>query len=176
MTLVYSLGNRDLSNYWHFWRKFLSGSNRKLLIAVASGGFASFSTYLAASIWTHLENRWLATGTILQGLGTLIIMSLLSWHIFGQNERSNEAKLESYLADLTHTDPLKRLIALRYLSQKSHHPLTEHYRLMLSQETQPIVREALLDILAQVSAPVPLQVPQKKSRTQVVKMEKSVLQ
>jgi|GEM_PF-1027856 len=163
MALVYLLQTKEIS--WRFWQAFLSGSNLKLLIAVLSGGFAALSTYLAASVWTDSENRWLALGSILQGLGTLITLSLLSWYILGQNNRSCETKLENYLADLTHQDPLKRLIALHYLAnnKKVNYPLTEHYRLMLTIEEHPLVRDALLEILAQAEQPlqIPLKIRQK---------------
>ncbi len=165
MTFVYSLQTWNLSAYWHSWLGFLTGSNRKLAIAVIGGGFGTLITYLAASIWTGLENRWLAVGSILQGIATLVIMALLGWHILLQNNHSDETRLEKYLADLAHPDPLKRLIALRFLAKchNQNYPLTEYYRLMLTQESQPIVKEALLDILAQSEQPLklPLKVNQK---------------
>jgi hypothetical protein len=165
MIVIHTLQTSDLAAYWHLARGFLSGSNRKLAIAVLGGGLASLTTYLAACIWSDLENRWVATGSILQGLGTLVIMGLLSWHILLQNNRSDEIKVEKYLEDLAHPDPLKRLIALRFLAkcQNLNYPLIDYYRLMLTQETQPIVKEALLDILAQSEQPlkIPLKVTEK---------------
>ncbi|NJP10917.1 MAG: hypothetical protein HC866_16745 [Leptolyngbyaceae cyanobacterium RU_5_1] len=67
------------------------------------------------------------------------------------------------IADLTHDDPLKRLIAVRQLTdlvsflqddraprsllgkKPSRRDVADYFRLMLSREREPIIREAVLD-------------------------------
>ncbi len=153
MVLVYLMQGWNWQVYWYHWRRFLTGSNRQLGIAVGSGGIGALSTYIAASIWADSENRWLATSTILQGFGTLIIILLLLWHIFTIRANRDEYQFEELLQDLTAQEPLKRLIAVRQLthlvnnSGLSRHELLEYFRLMLSQEQEPVVREAVLHSL-----------------------------
>lgn len=151
MVLVYLVQGGNWQVHWYHWRRFLTGSNRQLGIAVGSGGIGALSTYIAASIWADSENRWLATSTILQGFGTLIIILLLLWHILTIRANRDEYQLEELLQDLTAQEPLKRLIAVRQLthlvnnSGLSRHELLEYFRLMLSQEQEPVIREAVLD-------------------------------
>lgn len=156
MMLVYALQGWNWQGYKAKWQRYLSGSQGKFTIAVGSGGFAALSTYIAASIWADSENRWLATGSILQGFGTLVTLLLVFWQAIGQPDRRDESKFEQLLADLTHIDPLKRLIAVRQLthlvsqgrlSSAHQHQLVDYFRLMLSQEQEPVIREAILESL-----------------------------
>ena len=146
------------SNYWHqYWdigKRLFTGYNRKLALAVTSGGMGAFVTYMIASIWADTENHWLATGSILQGLGTLVILFLLGWHFWDEKNPKPEARFNELSQDLTAPDPLKRLMAIRQLTilvsdrklpQKYYGWLIEYYRLMLSQPQENLVREALLD-------------------------------
>ena len=164
MILVYLLQTCGLS--WSFGKSLLSGLNYKLVMSVLSGGVAALSTYLATAIWADSESRWLALGSILQGFGTLMVISLLGWQLLDKNKNSSvQDKWEAYLADLTHSDPLKRLIAIHSLAKSSSlsHPLEDYYRLMLQQEKDPLVKDALLEVLAQSEQPlkIPLKVPQR---------------
>ncbi|NJO93774.1 MAG: ATP synthase subunit I [Hydrococcus sp. RM1_1_31] len=164
MLLVYFVQGWNWQAYLSHWRKFFTGSSGKLTVAVGSGGFAALSTYIAASIWADSENRWLATGTILQGFGTLLTLLLLVWHIIGDRSQQDEHKFEQLLQDLTASDPLKRLIAVRQLSNLIAKPrfrlvyeqqLVEYFCLLLSTEQEPLIREAVLKSLQKWGREVP---------------------
>lgn len=176
MVFSYLLQNGKLQPHWQKWQRFLTGSNRKFAIAVLSGGLGSFSTYLGATIWTDSENRWLATGSILQGLGSLLTLSLLGWYIWQNKQDSTEIRLEKLLVDLGDEDPLKRLVAIRQLTRllqrdrlaaEYYYQILECYRLMLSQPQVPIVRTALLDSLQILGIP---KVSPASSQRRVVKI------
>ncbi len=156
MLLVYAMQGWNWQVYWSNWRWFFTGSNRQLTVAVGSGGLAALSTYLAASIWVDSENRWIAVGTILQGFGTLLTLILLLWQAIADRPNRDEAKFEQLLKDLADAAPLKRLIAVRQLAHLvSHsrlsngyrHQLVEYFRLMLSVEQEPAIRDAVLESL-----------------------------
>ncbi len=156
MLLVYAMQGWNWQVYWSNWRRFFTGSNRQLTVAVGSGGLAALSTYLAASIWVDSENRWIAAGTILQGFGTLLTLILLLWHAIADRLNRDEAKFEQLLKDLADAAPLKRLIAVRQLahlvnhsrlSNGYRHQLVEYFRLMLSVEQEPAIRDAVLESL-----------------------------
>ncbi len=156
MLLVYLLQGWNWQVYWWSWRRFFTGSNRKLTIAVGSGGIAAFTTYLAASLWANSSNRWLATSNILQGFGTLITLVLLLWHVLTHQTRRDDIQFEDLTTDLTAKEPLKQLIAVRQLTQLvsnnrlskgERDRLLEYFRLMLSQEQEPVIRNAILHSL-----------------------------
>ena len=117
MVLVYRMQQWDWQVRWlEFWR-YLTGSNRQLTLAVGSGAIATIAAYSSVSIWTDLENHWLASGMILQNLGLVGVIGLLVWLIISHRTGQQQAYLQVMLANLTDTDPLKRLIAVREISR-----------------------------------------------------------
>ena len=156
MSLCYLVQNSHWQRYCQKWRNFLVGSNRQLVLAVATGASGAFCTYLAASVWADAENQWLATGGILQGLTSLITLTLLLWSIWGKKNHDTESKLDLLLANLSHSDRLKRLVAIRQLtrllvsnrlSSEHYYQTIEYYRLMLSEPQPLVIRNALLESL-----------------------------
>ncbi|GBF86041.1 hypothetical protein AsFPU3_3111 [Aphanothece sacrum FPU3] len=108
---------------------------------------------MAISIWSEAQNRWLATGLILQGLGTLLTLGLLGWQIFHLQGKKKEKQYHEWVSDLTEVNPLKRLIAVvnlanllekQQLSSSQTKQLREYFRLMLSKENEMVVRQTVL--------------------------------
>ena len=156
MGLVYLASGKNWQQYWLLWQPFLKGSQGKLTLAVGSGAIAALSTYLAAAIWAESDNRWLATGTVLEGMGTLLTLTLLGWHIIGQQNQDSDTQLEKYLHQLTEPDPIKRLIAVRQLiklqetktlPKRDRHQIEEYFQLLLQQESEKLIRQAILEHL-----------------------------
>ncbi len=170
LLLIFLSDRGNWQRYWSIWRQLFSGSQGKLAIAACSGGAIAVGTYLAAAIWSESEHRWLAVGSILQGLGTLMTLGLVSWQIFSHRQQLEAKNFEQWLRDLTQTDALKRLIAVRQLanyvsqqplSSRQRQQLEEYYCYMLSTETEPLVRQAIAESLQfgarpQTSVPIPL--------------------
>ncbi len=159
MLLVYSAQQGNWQQYWRKLRYSLTGSNLKLAIAVFSGGIGGFGTYLAASIWTDSENRWLATGSMLQGFASLLTLLLLAGNWWQGTERASQGKFERLLSDLSDREALKKLIAIRQLTswvindrlnRERRWQLIEYYRLMLSQPQIPTIQNALWEALTQL--------------------------
>jgi hypothetical protein len=156
---VYLGQQRQLKLSWRGWHKLWSRSNRSATVAVLAGILAWGSTYLATAVWLETDRPWLATSVLLEGGGILAILALLLWQLLQQPDRS-EAQFQALLADLSDADPLKRLIAVRQLTQSllgriANHSalpisplhLAEYFRLMLDRETEPLVCRALVDSL-----------------------------
>lgn len=165
MLAAYFLQQWDSKNFLRQWRRFFSGPNRYIAVAGVTGGMAAFSTYMAVSIWVESQNRWLATGMILQGLGTLATLVLLGWHFLHGQVTQSRDNFQQLLADLADADPLKRTIAVRLLTsslrEHQYQPSEERtiidcFRLMLNRETEPTVKDALLDALSRATNPNPL--------------------
>ncbi|MFP4009755.1 MAG: hypothetical protein ACLFV6_17410 [Spirulinaceae cyanobacterium] len=185
MTGVYGLQNTNWPKYRSQLQNWLKSPHRPFTIAVSSGGFAAFLTYLAATLWSHSENRWLATGAILQGFATLLTLGLLGWQICARQSHNDENLYNLYLSDLADPDSLKRLIAIRQLTRLAakhrvnpslRSQIKEYFSVMLTQESNAIARDALLDSLHHLggtpqddSNPKPLQMPLhfKKSPSQI---------
>ncbi|HIK28752.1 MAG TPA: hypothetical protein IGR89_11905 [Oscillatoriaceae cyanobacterium M7585_C2015_266] len=154
MLAVYSLQGRKWQRLRAQLSHILSGSNRQITLAVSSGGFATLSTYIAISLWMESENHWIATAAILQGLGVMATFSLLVWHVFSHQSSRDEKTFDNLVADLSDTDSLKRLIAVRQLTRlvragradsSQQRAALDYFRLMLSREAEPLIRDALLD-------------------------------
>jgi hypothetical protein len=153
MLLVYLMQDGNWKAPWADLRKFLQGWNRQFLLAVASGGAATFGTYLAASLWAEVGSPWIATGMLLQQAATMGAVGLLIWQMMGKQPDRPITRLNQILDDLTDADPLKRLIAVRRMSEvlkkqpdrAQQRQLADYLRVMLSREEEPIVRDAVLE-------------------------------
>lgn len=163
MVGVYLIQQRQLKGFWRGWPKLWNRSNRSTTLAVLSGMIALGSTYLATAVWLESDQHWMATSILLEGFGILAIFSLLLWQLLSrqfQEQDQGGLQFQELLANLSDADPLKRLIAIRQLTQELLHRvdtnsalpispihLAECFRLMLDRETEPLVCSALVDSL-----------------------------
>ena len=151
------------------WLTSWKSSNRPLTLGLICGTIVCLSTYFTLAIWHESGGSWLAKGLILQGFGVLAILLLLIWQNVNRtvSHQANRDRLfDQWLTDLADVDALKRLIAVRRLTQAivqnmsaspsdrthamlplSATDLAECFRLMLNRETEPAVCRALLDSL-----------------------------
>jgi hypothetical protein len=161
MVLVY----RALSWDWQLLRSHLEQfwelPLRRLVLASGSGALATVGTYMTFAIWADSDSPWIALNAILQNLGTIALAVLLLRQAWGVSASKNEAVLDRILADLTDADPVKRLIAVRQITDFVSHAgfekqssisdsiaayrAAECFRLMLSREPEALVRNALLE-------------------------------
>lgn len=163
MILVYRAGSWDWQLLRSKLEQFWDSPNRRLVLAVTSGGIATLGTYMSWSIWADSESHSMAASAILQNVGTIAIVALLLRQVLHRSASKDEAVIDRILTDLTDIDPVKRLIAVRQITDvinnrgfwpqsslkssiaKSH--ATECFRLMLSREPEVLVRNALLESL-----------------------------
>lgn len=152
MFVVYKWDELNWQKYWLKYIKLLQGSEKRLTLAVSSGGVIAVTTYMTAVIWTDAENRWLATGTILQGLISVTTLALLTWQVFEQKSSQNKSEFEYFLTDLSANSPLKRLRAVRYFNNLIKHnkldstqkqQIEEYFILMFKIESEEIICKAL---------------------------------
>jgi membrane protein implicated in regulation of membrane protease activity len=156
MLIAYSIPKWNWQINWLEIRKFINSANSRLALAVVSGGFATLITYMAAAIWVDSPSLWIAFGTIFQGLGTLLTLVLLVWQIFNFQEHREEEYIQQLLNNLTETDPLKRLLAVRqitkFISRKQvddsvKKDVVNCLQLILSKEEEEVIREAVFNSL-----------------------------
>lgn len=177
MVIVYRCQSWNWRPKWQEFRQFFQGSNRQLVMAVVSGAGATLVTYLTISIGLEAESPSIACALILQNLGIFGIFSLLAWQLWHHQTQPTH-NLQQMIGDLTHTHPLKRLMAVQEIHQwmikhqyiyrektpletpEKSHQITPLYlanclRLTLSQEEEPVIREAILDSLNLLNSTVP---------------------
>ncbi len=156
MVLVYSMDRWNWQKNWCEIRQFFRSPHSRLTIAVTSGGIACVITYMAAAIWVDSSSHWIAAGAILQAMGTLITLILLAWQLVNFYGTREENYVDKLLCNLTATDPLKRLLAVRKLTKLSFRKrlgsevqlhITDCLRLLLSQEKETVVHQAALEAL-----------------------------
>ncbi len=161
MILVYRAESWDWPQLRSNLKQFWHSPSRRLVLAVGSGGIATLGTYMSFAIWAESDSHWIALSAILQNFGTLAIIALLLRQILSYSASKDEAVLDRILADLTDIDPVKRLIAVRQMTDLVKNPgfrkqsslkssialshTTECFRLMLTQEPEALVRNALLE-------------------------------
>lgn len=165
MRLVYRLRQQHWQLPGPIWASSWKISIIPWFWPASAGGVATCSTYLAVSIWRDFPSPWIATGVILQGLGTLsVLIFLVGSSLNRQSQRATE--FEQRVMDLTATDPLKRLIAIRQLSRwlreanldrTQQQSVGEYFQLLLRQEREPLVHRALLEGLQELQLRKPLQ-------------------
>ncbi|MGK7953934.1 MAG: hypothetical protein AB4063_01490 [Crocosphaera sp.] len=138
---------------WRYVYEFSQSFQGKLAIAVISGGLGTIGSYIALYIWSHAQNRWLATGLILQGLGTFLTLGLLSWQLFDKPRTKQENQYQEWVSQLTDSNELKRLIAVenlvhlleeKRLNSTQIKQLFGYFRLMLKQENNTMICQAML--------------------------------
>lgn len=161
MILVYRAESWDWPQLRSNLKQFWDSPSRRLVLAVGSGGIATLGTYMSLAIWAESDSHWIALSAILQNFGTIAIIALLVRQILSYSASKDEAVLDRILADLTDVDPVKRLIAVRQMTDLVKNPgfrkqsslkssialshTTECFRLMLTQEPEALVRNALLE-------------------------------
>ncbi|TAE59422.1 MAG: armadillo-type fold-containing protein [Nostocales cyanobacterium] len=183
MLFAYSIPKWNWDINWSEIRQFLNSPKIRLALAVVSGGITTFMSYMAIAIGLNSPNIWIATGAILQGLGTVVTLILLVWQIFNFQGYQEEDQLQQLLNNLTETDPLKRLLAVRQinklLTRKNFDDTVKQdiincLKILLGREEETAIREAVLyslqslDILqtpvvnsSQPLAPIPKKVKHK---------------
>ncbi len=152
MMLVYLMQDGHWKTPWSEVQKFLQGWNQPFLLAAASGCAATFGIYLAASLWTEVGNPWIATGMLLEQATTIAVLALLIWQMVNRQESRPTTRFSQILDDLTDGDPLKRLIAVRRMTEAikqsdriQKRQMADYLRVMLSREADTIVRDAVLE-------------------------------
>lgn len=153
MAWVYALQKLD----WQAWTRrihhWFSGPKKLLLLSVGTGGFAMLGTYMTAMIWEDAHNPWLASSLFLQGVGMMVLLALLAAQVLGREGDRFDVSFDQSLENLAHPEPLKRLLAVRQLNRllgqatlnaEQTRTTSQALQLLLHQETEPAVREALL--------------------------------
>lgn len=152
MFVIYQWNELNWQKYWLQWHELLTNSHGKFILAVSSGGIVAIITYMIVTIWDDVENHWLASGTILQGLISVATFGFLGWQSYKQKSHSHISEFEQILIDLTATSSLKRLIAVRKLTDRlKNNSLTisqkeqikQYFELMLKVEKEPIISHVL---------------------------------
>ncbi len=121
-----------------------------LLVALTTGLISLLISYSTLVIWQD-TGRWsIALAVLLQGGCTISALGIMVWQLIKPVATAQEDLYDLWVTQLTSTDTLKRLIAVRRLSQieilavSRRQELSEYFQVLLAQEPQPQVREAIV--------------------------------
>jgi hypothetical protein len=125
--------------------------NSPLLLAIGGASVVALTTYLLTGQETGGSAAVMLTlqGWVILGLGGLLLGQRLQ-----QQTAVQEQRVDEWLVNLTHHEPLQRLIAVRQLQRlrrlgqldaSQRQLLTEAFCLLLAKERQIIIRNALFD-------------------------------
>lgn len=118
---------------------------------VAGGLLACLGTYTLLHIAQHTADPWLVVALVILGILLVGVIALLGT-IIGQLQQQHQSQqVSQWFADLTHPQPLHRLVAIRQLARlpqtTDRRQVQEALYLLLGQETDAIVRRAALEVL-----------------------------
>lgn len=165
MLLIYAVPAWDWQTPWLRLCKLWQSIDQRLVLAVLGGTVTTFGIYLMVAIGSAVTSSWLALGFLLEGLGILAILGILIWQGMQQQTHRQAAHLDRLLDSLTDDNALRRLVAVRQMTQwvtarqiaeadRSH--FTDYLRLLLHRESEPVVRDAALEGLQALNDTLPL--------------------
>jgi hypothetical protein len=127
---------------------------------VASAGllglFSVIVSYGTLLVWQDTGRFGIALAVLLQALCTLLALGLLAGQLLKPSRSAPAETYDRWVTQLTSSEPLQRLIAVRRLSQMEglttaqQQHLSEYFQLLLAQETYPQVRDAVVAALKQL--------------------------
>ncbi len=146
------------------WRSLTTRPQRQGLLAIAGGVTAAVSGGSTIALWGSDHNVALVGGVLLQGAMALLILGWVGTPASPRPRvrRTRDEDLPTILNALSHPNPLKRRVALHQAtslalteSANPHHQamqdvVTHCLQLMLSHETEPTIRDAILCSLHQL--------------------------
>lgn len=121
---------------------------------VVAGLLACLGTYTLLHLGQHTADPWLVVALVILGILLVAVIALLGT-LMGQLQQQHQTQqVSQWFADLTHPQPLHRLVAIRQLARVPRNTdcrqVQEALYLLLGQETDPIVRRAALEVLDQL--------------------------
>jgi len=168
-TLCLKAANSDKTQ--RVWRGVRRRMRRSTAVAIAAGTLTAVNAHGILRMTEPFGDPGLATGLAIEGLLVLAVLLGLSSEMSGKgkeqrgegdrpNSRSSRKtptrSLDSLLEQLTHPSPLKRLLAIRHISDwmtehpnepNAHAQITDCFRVMLREENDPTLRQALISRL-----------------------------
>lgn len=143
---------RRLLTLWQELRQqFQEWLHHPFAFTVGGGLLACLGTYTLLHIAQHTADPWLVVALVILGILLVGIIALLGTVIGQLQQQHQTQQVSQWFADLTHPQPLHRLVAIRQLARVSkgtdRRQVQEALYLLLGQETDPIVRRAALEVL-----------------------------
>ncbi|RMH68061.1 MAG: hypothetical protein D6676_00155 [Cyanobacteria bacterium J003] len=118
---------------------------------VVGGLLASLGTYTLLHIGQQTADPWLVVALVILGILLVGIIVLLGTIIGQLQQQHHTQQVSQWLTDLTHPQPLHRLVAIRQLARVSEgaerRQVQEALYLLLAQERDAVVRRAALEVL-----------------------------
>ena len=132
-------------------------------LALTSGALAALGTYGFLAIWRDTGSVGLAVAAMLPELSVLAVLGLLLGSQPNPQVRGKSQQVDRAVADLVALNPLKRLIAVRQLTQwaqaqqlslQQQRDVADYLQVLLQQEPEPLVRKAVREGMEHLQGPM----------------------
>ena len=177
MAAIYSSYDLPWAEYLERFYRVWRSDYQRLIASVGSGAITVFVSFGAIALWESTENHWLVAALGAQTLMIAVILLLTTRDSWGESRQDKQ--FEAALNDLSHSSSVKRLATIRFLRQllQTKSISTEQQQLLGTflhlawrDETEPMLREALLSTLSLaqkfeqgIHSPTPLAEPANRS-------------
>jgi hypothetical protein len=157
LLLVYGAQSWPWLKIWAYGDRLWRHPQRPLVVSAAAGIVGVLGSYLAVHLWVTTGNIWLTVALGVQVLLSTGIFLLLVQH----NAQRHAANLDTLLQQAVTEDAPGRLVRIRQLTQyarvrlllpEQQRAIMGTCQLLLERETVPVVREALVETLAELPA------------------------
>ncbi|NJK34915.1 MAG: hypothetical protein HC919_08175 [Oscillatoriales cyanobacterium SM2_2_1] len=157
LLLVYGAQSWPWIKIWAYGERLWQHPQRALVISTLAGVVGVLGAYLTVHLGVTTGNIWLSVALLVQMLLSIGVFLLL----VQQSAQRHTLSLETLLQQAVAEDAPVRLVGIRQLTcyARVHLLLPEQQRaimgtcqLLLEQETVPLVREALVETLAELPA------------------------
>ncbi|BAY53047.1 hypothetical protein NIES2134_118710 [Thermostichus vulcanus NIES-2134] len=143
---------RRLLTLWQNLRqRMYQWLHHPLASTVVAGLLACLGTYTLLHIGQQTADPWLVVALVLLGIllmGVIVLLATISGQLQQQQQTQ---QVSQWLTDLTHPQPLHRLVAIRQLARlpegAERRQVQEALYLLLGQERDAVVRRAALEVL-----------------------------
>ncbi len=137
-------------------QRLFTSQLQALALAVVAGATAVLVTTTGLGIWTSVANHWLAGGIVLQLAASMMILWCLFRQVVQQWQSKQEDNFSLWMHQIASDKELERLVAMQALYESvqtqrlapgKEKALVQCCQILLNHETEPLVRELVLDTL-----------------------------
>lgn len=156
MVTVYILQDGYGSSLTSRLQRLFSSHLRSLALAVLAGALAVVVTAISLGIYTSMANHWLAGGIVMQLAASVGIFFFLVRQSIQQWRVKQEDRFSQWMHQIASDNELERLVAMQglydsvqqqQLSPAKETALVQCCQILLNHETEPLIREVVLDTL-----------------------------
>ena len=175
MVFSYQLKTKSLDSYIRYFSRVLTSENKQLLSSITIAGVFSIFVYFSLSIYSELDNTWLALFVIVQTIFSSLGIAFFSKQLFAskyQRKKQSLLEFDELVKQLHDDSPLHRLWVINQIMNLLHdnqlspvqiNQLEEYFILLKNVECESVILDKIDHSLQKLSLThsQPLNIPRK---------------